>query len=89
MGLAEGRVRVLRGALEGDLGDGDLLGGAQQPVAYPALPALSAVRGDGSLIWNAPLSGSGAINDALPGSPDASTTSSITSARPMPSASSL
>jgi hypothetical protein len=46
--------------------------GAQQPVSYPTLPALSAVRGDGSLIWNVPLSGKGAIDDALPGSPDTS-----------------
>lgn len=46
--------------------------GAQQPLTNPALPALSAVRGDGSLIWNAPLQDKGAINDALPGSLDAS-----------------
>jgi hypothetical protein len=46
--------------------------GAQQPVAYPPNPAISAVRGDGSLIWNAPLPGQDAIYDALPGTADAS-----------------
>jgi hypothetical protein len=46
--------------------------GAQEPVSYPALPALSALRGDSSLVWNAPLTGKGVTNDALPGSPDVS-----------------
>ncbi len=50
--------------------------GVQQPVAYPTLPALSAVRGDGSLIWNAPLS-EGLIYDALPGALDVSGTPTV------------
>jgi hypothetical protein len=46
--------------------------GAQQPISYPPNPAISAVRGDGSFIWNSALNGEDAIYDALPGTPDSS-----------------